>query len=111
MKRICSNGMCKEYKNGNITIKFDKNTIEDAKQDKLLILSSVLSDFDCYFIGESYCLGNFAMGHTVYNAYSDLVYVFDWNLLAMLMNGETVKLYARTPDETDREIMKKEVKQ
>lgn len=28
MKRICSNGMCKEYKNGNITIKFDREIME-----------------------------------------------------------------------------------
>ena len=32
MKRICSNGMCKEYKNGNITIKFDRETVEDARE-------------------------------------------------------------------------------
>lgn len=108
MKRICSNGMCKEYKNGNITIKFDRETVEDARKNPILTLSSVLNDFDCYFIGESYCLSNFAMGHTIYNAYSDLIYIFDWNLLAMLKNGEVVKLYAREPDETDREIMERE---
>ena len=108
MLRVCSNGMCKEYKNGNITIKFDRDTIEEAKKDDVLTLSEVLSWIDCYFIGETYCLSNFAMGHTIYNAYSDLVYVFDWNLLAMLKAGEMVKLYARKPDEADREILGKE---
>lgn len=103
-----SNGMCKEYKNGNITIKFDPETVEAAKKDDVLILSDVLSMFDCYFIGESYCLSNWAMGHTIYNAYSDLVYIFDWNLLAMLKAGEMVRIYARKPDELDREILERE---
>lgn len=103
-----NNGMCKEYKNGNITIKFDPETVEAAKKDDVLILSDVLSMFDCYFIGESYCLSNWAMGHTIYNAYSDLVYIFDWNLLAMLKAGEMVRIYARKPDEVDREILERE---
>lgn len=103
-----NNGMCKEYKNGNITIKFDPETVEAAKKDDVLILSDVLSMFDCYFIGESYCLSNWAMGHTIYNAYSDLVYIFDWNLLAMLKAGEMVRIYARKPDEADREILERE---
>ena len=103
-----NNGMCKEYKNGNITIKFDPETVEAAKKDDVLILSDILSMFDCYFIGESYCLSNWAMGHTIYNAYSDLVYIFDWNLLAMLKAGEMVRIYARKPDETDREILEAE---
>lgn len=108
MRRICSNGMLKEYNNGNITIKFDPETIEAAAKDDILILSSVLADFDCYFIGETYCLSNFTMGHTVYNAYSDLCYIFDWALLETLKAGKIIKLYARTPDETDREIIKME---
>lgn len=32
MKRICSNGMCKEYKNGNITIKFDRENYKWSTQ-------------------------------------------------------------------------------
>lgn len=99
----------KEYKNGNITIKFDRELIELSKRDNVLALSSALDTADCYFIGETYCLGNYATGHTIYNAYSDLVYIFDWNLLAMLKNGETVRLYARKPDETDRELIEKEL--
>lgn len=99
---------CKEYKNGNITIKFDRELIELSKRDDVLALASALETIDCYFIGETYCLSNYATGHTVYNAYSDLVYLFDWNLLAMLKNGETVRLYARKPDETDRELIEME---
>lgn len=108
MLRVCSNGMCKEYKNGNITIKYDNDTIEEAKKDEILTLSSVIEWMDCYFIGETYCLGNYTTGHTIYNAYSDLVYIFDWNSLAMLKAGEMVRLYARKPNEVDREILEKE---
>lgn len=99
---------CKEYKNGNITIKFDSELIELAKRDSILALASALETIDCYFIGETYCLSNYATGHTIYNTYSDLIYIFDWNLLAMLKNGETVRLYARKPDETDRELIEME---
>lgn len=99
----------KEYKNGNITIKFDRELIEFSKRDDVLALASALETADCYFIGETYCLSNYATWHTIYNAYSDLVYIFDWNLLAMLKNGETVRLYARKPDETDRELIEKEL--
>lgn len=108
MLRVCSNEMCKEYKNGNITIKFDRETIEEAKKDDVLTLSSVLEWFDCYFIGETYCLNNWETGHTLYNCYSDLVYIFPWSALEELKQGKTVRLYARKPDETYREILESE---
>lgn len=96
---------CTEYKNGNITIRYGADTIADAKKDPILVLSEVISWIDCYFIGETYCLSNYETGHTIYNAYSDLVYVFPWRALEDLEAGKTVRLYARKPDETDREII------
>ena len=99
---------CKEYKNGNIIIKYDRDMIAESKRDSLLTLSSVLDGIDCYFIGETYCLGNYETGHTVYNAYSDLVYVFAWSELEALEAGKAVKLFARKPDETDRELIEME---
>ena len=96
---------CKEYKNGNIIIKYDRDMVVESKRDSLLTLSSVLDEIDCYFIGETYCLGNYETGHTVYNAYSDLVYVFAWSELEALEAGKAVKLFARKPDETDRELI------
>lgn len=99
---------CKEYKNGNIIIKYDRDMIAKSKRDSLLTLSSVLDEIDCYFIGESYCLSNYETGHTVYNAYSDLVYIFAWSELEKLRQGKTVKLYARKPNKTDREILESE---
>ena len=99
---------CKEYKNGNITIKYDTDTIDAARRDPVLTVSDVLSWIDCNFIGETYCLSNYETGHTIYNAYSDLVYIFPWRFLEDLERGKTVRLYARRPDETDREILKTE---
>jgi hypothetical protein len=99
---------CTEYKNGNITIKYDADAIAESERDELLVLSDILSWIDCNFIGETYCLSNYETGHTIYNYYSDLVYIFPWSALADLRNGKTVRLYARKPDETDREILAEE---
>ena len=99
---------CKEYKNGNIIIKYDRDMIAESKHDSLLTLSSVLDEIDCSFIGETYCLNNYETGHTVYNSYSDLVYIFAWSELEALEAGKAVKLFARKPDETDRELIEME---
>lgn len=99
-------GIAKEYKNNNITLQIPKDEIDDFKKDDVLYISETLSGIDCYFIGETYCLSNYETGHTVYNSYSDKVYIFQWRYLELLKQGKTVKLYAHDPDETDREIIK-----
>jgi len=99
---------CKEFKNGNINIKFGNDAIEEFKKDELLFLCDCLSLIDCDFIGETYCLSNYETGHTLYNSYSDLVYIFPWSCLEDLKQGKTVKLYARKPDEYDRQLIEEE---
>ena len=99
---------CKEFHNGNLNIRFGEDDIKNARVDELLVLSSILSSVDCELIGDSYCLGNFEMGHTIYNAHSDLVYVFHWSALEVLKEGKTVKLYGRKPDLDERELIEKE---
>lgn len=99
----------KQFQNGNINLRFDRTMIEEAQKDEILTLVPLLETLDCYFIGESYCLSNYETGHTVYNAYSDLVYIFAWSELEKLKQGKTVKLYARKPNKTDREILESEV--
>lgn len=103
-----NDGIIKEYKNGNITIKYYNDGIQESKRDSLLTLSSLLDMIDCYFIGETYCLSNYETGHTVYNAYSDLVYVFAWSEVETLEAGKAIRLFARKPDETDRELIERE---
>lgn len=99
---------CKEYKNGNMVIKYDSILMELAAEDKILALSEALSEIDCYLIGETYNLSNFETGHTVYNCHSDKAYMFAWSDLERLNAGKAVKLYARDPDEADREILETE---
>ena len=106
MKRITDH--CKEYKNGNLLIKYNEDAIEQSKKDSLLTLASVLEEIDCYFVGETYCISNYAMGHTIYNCHSDLCYIFAWNNIETLEQGKTIKLYARKPNEWDRELIEKE---
>lgn len=103
-----NDGIIREYKNGNITIKYYKDGIQESKRDSILTLSSLLDMIDCYFISETYCLSNYETGHTIYNAYSDLVYIFAWYELETLESGKAVKLFARKPDETDRELIEME---
>lgn len=99
---------CKVYKNGNITVKYDRDMIQESKKDQILTICSALEWIDCRFIGETYCLSNYEMGHTLYNDYLDLVYIFPWRFLDDLEAGKTIRLYARRPDETDREILAEE---
>jgi len=100
------------FKNGNLNIRFSPEEIADIKSGKFSapeVLGWKLSSFDSYFIGETYCLSNFATGHTVYNAYNDCIYIVNWaDVDSVLMAGKTLKLYARTPDESDREIIESE---
>lgn len=102
----------KEFNNGNINFRFTREQITELKTGKISaveVISWILDEIDCYFIGESYCLSNFTTGATIYNAYSDLCYVIDFSdIETVLMSGRYLKLYARKPDENDREIIEKE---
>ena len=103
-----NDGIIREYKNGNITIKYYKEGIQESKRDSLSTLSSLLDMIDCYFIGETYCLSNYETGHTVYNCHSDLIYIFAWSTLEALEAGKIIKLFVKKPDETDRELIERE---
>ena len=102
MNRICADGQIKEYKNGNLSIKFNKDTIEFAEKYDVEALNDILSWADCQFIGDTYCLNNYETGHTIYNSYADVCYIFPWRELENLKQGKTIKLIAHEPDEWDR---------
>ncbi len=94
------------FKNGNINIRFSQETIDDIKSNRfsdIECLSYALEDVDCYFYGEQFCLSNYAMGIMIYNFYSDKVYLLNFADTDKLLQGKTLKLYARKPDEYDRE--------
>lgn len=110
MKRVHEN--IREFRNGNINFRFTPEQIAELKTGKISaveVISWILDEIDCYFIGEQYCLGNYATGATIYNAYSDLCYIIDFSdVETVLMSGRYLKLYARKPDENDRETIEKE---
>ena len=54
-------------------------------------------------------MSNYTTGATIYNAYSDLCYIIDFSdIETVLMSGRYLKLYARKPDENDRETIERE---
>ena len=104
----------KEFKNGNINIHFTEEEIEEISRDDmqsgLYTLINALDWADCYMIGDSFCMSNFTMGQLIYNAYSDVCYILDLSDIdTVLMQGKTLKLYARKPDPEDREMIEREM--
>lgn len=107
MKRAHEN--IKEFKNGNLSIRFPieyRDKLKSGVVSAIEVISWVLDELDCYFIGDEFCLGNWAMGAMIYNCYSDLVYIINFNdIEGTLAAGRWLRLYARVPDEDDREII------
>ena len=102
-KHNCNEGIITEYKNGNITIKFYP---ENVSNDQILELSELLFWNDCYIIGDQFCLSNYDAGCLIYNTYSDLCYILSFSQLEnAYKTGKTMRLYARVPDEYDRETI------
>lgn len=108
MLRIHEN--IRELDNGNIMVRFSPDDVSAVKSGKLSSMEAlmyVLDELDCYTAGDEFCLGNYTMGVTVYNAYSDLCYTLDLSDIDnVLMRGDFLELYARIPDTYDREILK-----
>ena len=107
MKRIDDN--IKEFNNGNLSIRFPEEYMDKLKSgvvSAIEVINWVLDELDCYFVGEEFCLGNDAMGAMIYNCYSDLVYIINFNDIEdTLAAGRWLRLYARIPDENDRKII------
>lgn len=107
MKRAHEN--IKEFKNGNLSIRFPieyRDKLKSGVVSAIEVISWVLDELDCYFIGDEFCLGNCAMGAMIYNSYSDLVYIINFDdIEGTLAAGRWLRLYARVPDEDDREII------
>lgn len=100
-----TNENIKEFNNNNISIKYDKSTIEDIKVghvSEIEVLSYTLDSLDCYLIGEEFCISNFDMGILVYNVYSEKCYILSFGDMGKLLEGKTLKLYAFDPTEEDK---------
>ncbi|MEY8320297.1 hypothetical protein AAK894_04350 [Lachnospiraceae bacterium 46-61] len=108
---MIDNYKAKRFKNGNINIRFSPDYIALIKSDKasdVEVLSWILEDIDCYFIGESYCTSNYTSGATVYDSYNDNVFRLEFGGIDDLTQGKAMKLYALVPDDIDREILAEE---
>lgn len=107
MKRAHEN--IKEFKNGNLSIRFPveyRDKLKSGVVSAIEVISLVLDELDCYFVGEEFCLGNWAMGAMIYNCYSDLVYIINFvEIEKTLAAGHWLRLYARIPDENDRDVI------
>ena len=98
-------GYVKEFKNGNMNIHFD---IQDVYQDEsdVVNLLWLIDSKDTYVISDEYCLSNYDMGMTLYNVRTDKTFIVSFTELAeSFKTGKTLKLYARIPDEYDRELI------
>ena len=107
MKREHEN--IKEFNNGNLSIRFPVEYREKLKSgvvSAIEVISYVLDELDCYFVGDEFCLSNYAMGAMIYNCYSDLVYIINFNdIEETLTAGRWLRLYARKPTTDDRETI------
>ena len=98
-------GTIKEFKNGNMNIHFD---IQDVYYFLSVIVNLLwfIVSHDTYNIGDEYCLSNYDMGMTLYNVRTDKIFIVSFSELSeSFKTGKTLKLYARIPDEYDRELI------
>lgn len=107
MKRAHEN--IKEFNNGNLSVRFpvfNREKLKSGVVSAIEVLSWTLDGLDCYFVGEEFCLSNYAMGAMIYNCYSDLVYIINFNdIEETLTAGRWLRLYARKPTKDDRETI------
>lgn len=92
------NENCKQFKNGNMNVRFTPEEVERIKTGTLSGIETLLYCLEWYdtsLYSDEYCISNYATGVTFYNCHSDVFYEFNMNDLEKLENGKTVKLYAR----------------
>ena len=106
-------GHIKEFKNGNINIRFSRDAIIDLFENggsvsDIEVLTCQLDNIDSYFVGEEFCISNYDMGAMIYNYYSDFVYIISFSDIDnVLKQGKTLKLYAKTPTDDDRDYIER----
>jgi len=99
-------GIIKEFNNGNVSIKLDTDILEEINAGHTTaryIVNELLSSLDIYQYGDDFSMGNFTMALSLYNCYSDLVYIMTYyDIVHTLLEGRTLKLYAATPTADDK---------
>lgn len=106
-------GIIKEFQNGNINIRLSADAIETIKSGKesdIFIISELFYWVDTYFVGDHFCLSNYDMGALLYNNYSDKCYIIAFSDIEnTLMQGHTLKLYGFEPSENDRQTIEENI--
>lgn len=101
--------MTRRYKNGNIDVRLEPDRLESIQNGRTSVIEELLWELDSvdtYAISDEYCLSNYDMGCTLYSCYADVIFILSFGeALETLPAGKTMKLYARTPDKYDREII------
>lgn len=102
----------KVFKNGNINYRFSREEREEIRlgytyADEVFVYD--MEDADLEIIGDEYTVGNFEMARTLYNPKTEKVYILLLGeMLKAVSSGKTIKLYASTPSEDQREEIEKE---
>lgn len=100
-------GEITEEKNLDITVKFYPDMLTEIKGNEFYHFTELLWLLDCYVFGEEFSLGNYAVGHKIYNAHSDKLYIYTEADLQKLTDGEEITLSASDPTDADREEWEK----
>lgn len=94
----------KIFKNKNINIKI--RNIEDVNKDYFSeYVYNCLLDNDFSIPYNSGCAGNYTMYDTLYNYYTDGIYMILHSQIKELMKGKTIKLYYTAPSAEDIEAI------
>lgn len=106
--------MVKEFKNGNINIRLEKDEIkqlninETSEADfwKLYaFVGALLDNIDCDYLGDFYSRGNSCQAIDIYNHRTDRIFtICDYEFYS-LSEGLTVKLIGRKPTEDESKIL------
>lgn len=78
-----------EHANGNLSIKYDKELIEKAKEDPIFVLSEVLFWMDCYIEEDE---GTSLLIHNVHDDVWYRLYRYPVDDMERLMDGKILKL-------------------
>ena len=94
----------KEFKHGNIHVKYEPDEIIPIEYDSVLV--NVLNELDMcdtYMINEYwYNLSNYHCGIDLYNLRIDSIYTLTSIDIENLKNGKMIVLTARKPDKWER---------
>ena len=106
--------MVKEFKNGNINIRLDRDEIKQLNIDETsendfwklyAFVGTLLDSIDCDYLGDFYSMGNSIQAIDIYNHRTDRIFtICDFEFYS-IAEGLMVKLIGRKPTEDESEIM------